>query len=1275
MNTTTDYRYPGSLPFQDNDIDRLLFFGREEETQSLLHTVLVENLVVLFAKSGMGKTSLLNAGLMEPLRKQEFIPFVIRFHDLQKTPLQTVYAGIKNIVETHKIEYLSGEKDTLWQYFKTAEFWSSDDILLTPVLLLDQFEELFTLHLPQNREIFITQLADLVRGRIPKGLRKSLKSEEKASQGDSSQDAYSKTPPKVKVIISIREDFLGYLEEMSRKLPAIFQNRFRLSALRRGQAQDAIKEPAELEDDRLTIRKFSYTPEAIQAMLDFLCKRREGNEIIVTDEIEPFQLQLLCQHIENKVHIRQEQKDTEIVIEEDELGGEEGMKAVLEDFYDRVFDDLSQSERQRTRKLCETGLISESGRRLSQEEEEIQRRFDVPKTLLMTLVNRRLLRAEPRVGSVYYELSHDTLVEPIRRSQKKREAQEAVKREIEARRLRRRKMFIRGAKGVVLLGVVLFAFWAWGYYRTWQMEQNILSSYTQGKASYEQGNYEEAIKPFEKGIENIEQLQNDRKSTFAYVYKDFGTVLSELGRYAEAIENYSIALELDPDDAMAYRGLGDVLYDLERYEEANENYYKATACAPDDAMAYRGLGDAFSRQGKYEEAIENYNKATARAPDDAVAYRGLGDAFFSQGKYEEAIENYNKATAHAPDDATAYRKLGDTLSLLNKVDEAIKNYNKAVELNPQDAEAFGSLGQTYKVLGDTFFEEEKYEEAIKNYEKVVEIDSQYTDFLIRTEAYKKLGDAFFELGKYDEAIGNYQNALKATDFSDADAFKRLGDVFLAQEDFEKAIEQYEEAVTLAPNDANMYKKLGDTFFLLGQHDRAVENYLKAAAFAGDDAGIYRDLALISFKQGKYDEAIVYYARAIEIVPDDAITHKGLGDSLAKRERYNEAIEHYKKAIEVNPEYANAYTGWGNILQKQHKYGEAIKKYEKAIELDPLFSEEAYTGWGNVLQKQRKYGEAIEKYEKAIEIKSQYANAYQGLGDALAGLGKYDKAIENYEHAITLDPKYYDAYKALTKLYIRQGQSERALEVYQQAIKVDPEYASMYLDLEEILRREEQAEQVYDIASQVDTPQDASYYFNLGRNFFNLKKYDKAIENYQKAIQLNPYDADIYASLGYAFNRWEGKYAEARENFRKAMNLEPENIGFKMDFAEAHFTTKLFSKAFSLANEVLEAQNISTHDILPMRFISIAALLFQGKRDEAFNELREYIEYYKSLPQYYELSGWSYEVIKTFIRKNTDLSEPDKTLLLDLIDILESSKPEADKKLEKFEASLEEMLQE
>ncbi len=399
-----NYRYPGSSPFEDNEYDRLLFFGREREKQALFHLVMSEKLSVLFAKSGIGKTSLIHAGLNQMFREKGFIPLVIRFHADYADPFQAVYKTIEDVAKRQQTEYIAGKQGSFWEYFKTVEFWTADDVLLSPVVIFDQFEEFFAFYSPENRKAFIRELADVVRNRIPA----------KLCQAESTFP-YSETPPDVKILIAIREDYLGLLEEMADDIPQIFQNRFRLMPLNREQAKEAIINPATLKDERIQSPNFRYENDALDAILEYLCKRKERDGEKNVDEVESFQLQLICRNIENDISKKSNQQ-LEIIIAKQDLSG---LSDVLQEFYEEQLNQFGKKDKKKVTRLCEEGLSSVSDRRLSLEQEEIERNFKVSKSVLERLVNSRLLRAESRVGSVYYELSHDTLIDPVRKVQKK----------------------------------------------------------------------------------------------------------------------------------------------------------------------------------------------------------------------------------------------------------------------------------------------------------------------------------------------------------------------------------------------------------------------------------------------------------------------------------------------------------------------------------------------------------------------------------------------------------------------------------------------------------------------------------------------------------------------------------------------------------------------------------------------------------------------------------------------------------------------------------------
>ena len=88
------WRYKGIGSFLDVPLDQQTFFGRSRESRSLLGLVEAEPLVVLFAKSGIGKTSIINAALLKPLRERGYFPIVARLNqdsdDLFRGVLETV---------------------------------------------------------------------------------------------------------------------------------------------------------------------------------------------------------------------------------------------------------------------------------------------------------------------------------------------------------------------------------------------------------------------------------------------------------------------------------------------------------------------------------------------------------------------------------------------------------------------------------------------------------------------------------------------------------------------------------------------------------------------------------------------------------------------------------------------------------------------------------------------------------------------------------------------------------------------------------------------------------------------------------------------------------------------------------------------------------------------------------------------------------------------------------------------------------------------------------
>lgn len=437
---------------------RSYFYGREEEVAELARRVQRKLLTVLFGQSGLGKTSILRAGLVPRLRGQGYCPVYVRVDYARETPepaeqiKQAIARTARRSGEWTQAGVAS-EGESLWEFLHHRDDLLLDESgsTLIPLLIFDQFEEIFTL--AQADEFgraraarFVADLADLVENRPPRSLEARLEAD------DSTAERFDFARSDYRVLIALREDYLAPLEGLKSVMPSVTQNRLRLAPMTGTQGLAAVLRPG----------KNLVSEEVAEAIVRFVA----GGSELANAEVEPSLLSLICREL-NDTRIEQGRKEISL----DLLAGSHA--SILSNFYERALADQPAE----VRRIIEDELLTDSGFRENIAEERLKRSFATagatPDTLAV-LVNRRLLRIEERLDVRRVELTHDVLCGVVKSSRDlrhEREAREATERllteqrerEIAARRALVRARRIASACIVLAIGAIvaaMFAYWS-----------------------------------------------------------------------------------------------------------------------------------------------------------------------------------------------------------------------------------------------------------------------------------------------------------------------------------------------------------------------------------------------------------------------------------------------------------------------------------------------------------------------------------------------------------------------------------------------------------------------------------------------------------------------------------------------------------------------------------------------------------------------------------------------------------------------------------------------
>jgi len=372
--------YVGPRPFEN--VDAALFYGREAESSALVSLIVSNAITLLYAQSGAGKSSLLNASVIPALRAREFeVLGPARVNG--EPPAGAANAFIANALASlrgaapHRDE---GAPQSFAEVFGALPRpVTSEGLPATRVVVFDQFEEIFTTMLERwkEREQFFDELGRALDD--VDGLR---------------------------IVLAMREEYVAGLDSYAPLLPDQLRARFRLERLREDGALLAVTGPLEHTErqfDSAAAQKLVYNLARIPAA------SAHRDEDVVGEFVEPLHLQLVCSQLWAALphDVR--------VIGVDDIADLGDIDAALAAYYDRCVESVAATTgvaQQAIREWFERRLIT-SDRSRNIIEKGPNKTGELTNDVVAQLQSMYLVRVEMRGAKPWVELTHDRFVEPI----------------------------------------------------------------------------------------------------------------------------------------------------------------------------------------------------------------------------------------------------------------------------------------------------------------------------------------------------------------------------------------------------------------------------------------------------------------------------------------------------------------------------------------------------------------------------------------------------------------------------------------------------------------------------------------------------------------------------------------------------------------------------------------------------------------------------------------------------------------------------------------------
>ena len=605
---------------------------------------------------------------------------------------------------------------------------------------------------------------------------------------------------------------------------------------------------------------------------------------------------------------------------------------------------------------------------------------------------------------------------------------------------------------------------------------------------------------------NQSQTDSNRSSAYyhyglAHLYEEMAVNSGQPGYATQAVEEYKLALDADPNSVLLQDGLADLYFRIGRIKDAVSAAQEQVKKNPDDVDAHTLLGQVYLRT--------------------------LGDMQGAQAgeMLQLAITEYETIARLKPNDLESKLILGQLYALNNDHAKAEAEFKAALKIDADSEEVVLRMAALYSEEGDA-------QRAADTLSAVpVEDRTARIEFA--------LGESYDQLKKPKEAAAAYRRSLDLEP-DNSDAERGLASALLADEQFDEALKVLNTLIAADPTDSQSQIRISEVQRRQGHYDEAMATLEKAKSQVQEGSTEELELkyneALNYDALGKFDQATSVLTGILDASshPDGkyseqekqnrAIFLDRLGIIDREENKTAEAVAAYKQIVDFGGDYAQrGYDGEVQAYRDAHQWKDAAAiaaEAAKALPKDHLIQ----LTYANQLVDTGQVNEGLALAKAQLTGGADDRDVDEDLAQTYIGLKQFTDASEQLDKADALASKPEEKLYVLFlrgEFYDRQKMYDQAEAQFRKALVLDPQNAAVlnYLGYMMADQGQKLPEALKLIRQAVDLePQSGAYLDSLGWVYFKLGQYSEAEEYLRKANERMNSDPTVHDHLGEVYEK-------------------------------------------------------------------------------------------------------------------------------------------------------------